>query len=219
MTLKKATFWVIWAFIYIFTIRTVGTIVPTLFTNLLLVKINVVFILLSRIAVLNFFIAFFRKYADSDKRKTRFATSCAITASIASLVLTIMDGSRLFGLPFFPDNTWIQDSNVIVPVLAALVTLLFFIFFYLEVARFAGEAMKTATRLAIAGSAIFSLTLCIGLFHYMKLLKSAESVLESTPKVLIVIGIPAILIGFFCTINFLVNLYKNEKNLSGNPNV
>ncbi len=98
MRLKKATLLAIIGISYLFALRAIRTFLPAVFINLLITKVTGTVSLLARLAIVVFFIYFYKDYVRRKQIKLRMATILVILVSLVGLVTQIYSLSLMFSV-------------------------------------------------------------------------------------------------------------------------
>jgi hypothetical protein len=162
--LKTLTLLVIVATVYMFILRTMGTILPGLFMNLTLARITTVLNLVSSMALLSFFIFFLREYATDDRGGHRKAAAYGISGAFVTVILDLKNVFAVFSSPFVPGTPGSRYLEAILPSVSAVLIMLFFISFHRMTES---PALKRISLLAVIASIIAAITNLFTLFNYV----------------------------------------------------
>jgi hypothetical protein len=149
-----------------FVIRTTATFAPQFFVNLPVALTSQTLLLLSSLAVLFFFVAFYREWTQPESGALRTATMMAAIGA-SGVVLVYLKGIIVtldIEISPFIDRNIIHTRNwpEIVPLLSSLLTIVFLITLNQSLTGTALRGLKRATRLAILGSSVICCILLLG---------------------------------------------------------
>lgn len=162
--LKTLTLLVIVATVYMFILRTMGTILPGLFMNLTLARVTTVLNLLSSLALLFFFIFFRSEYAIDNREGLKKAAAYGITGAFAAVILDLKGIFAVFSSHFVPGSAGSRYLDAILPAVAGILIMLFFIIFYRTIDK---PALKRISLVAMIASIIAAITTVFTLFNYV----------------------------------------------------
>ena len=130
MRLKKATLLAIIGISYLFALRAIRTFLPAVFINLLITKVTGTVSLLARLAIVVFFIHFYKDYVRRKQIKLRMATILVILVSLVGLVTQIYSLSLMFSVNILGYPIMIHRYiDAVIPLLSAIFMLAFFAIF------------------------------------------------------------------------------------------
>ncbi|MCD6102145.1 MAG: hypothetical protein J7J77_03725 [Candidatus Cloacimonetes bacterium] len=204
MNLKNATLFSIIGISYIFISRTVATFFPDIFTNLVVTRINTLLSLLASLAIVVFYIYFYKDYVSEKQIALKNASLFAIIGSIAVLLLFLKGIPVVFNLYVFRS----QVFNIIAPWIGSIFSLYFFIIFYKETIHNLQSKLKLAILLAVIGSSLSTLIRTFILFNYFYSGKFKWFWDYSIKFPLIVIPISVFM--FFTSFYFFLTFYKEQ---------
>ncbi|MEA1964858.1 MAG: hypothetical protein U9O41_07005 [Candidatus Aerophobetes bacterium] len=210
MRLKKATLLAIIGIFYVFALRAIGTFSPTIFTNLLITKVTGTISLLARLAIVVFFIYFYKDYVHKEQNKLRIATILVILVSLTGLVAQIPSLSLIFNVNILRYPVMIHHYiDTITPLFSAIFMLIFFVIFYKEIFSKELAKLKKATFLAIIGASVLTLLQIFVLFNYLYYLQFRHPIdVASNKTIIFSIGIPITLFWFLVSLIFFISFYK-----------
>ncbi len=163
MSLNRATLFSIIGISYIFVIRTIGTLFPSIFRNLTITIINTFLSFTASVVVVIFFIYFYKEYV---KDKQSSIKNASLLAGIGSFIGTLL---FLEGILVVVFNFYVFQSHafdISVPWISAVFYLYFYIIYYQELLSASNTHLKNAVFLAIIGASISVLIRTILLFNY-----------------------------------------------------
>ena len=213
MRLKKATLLAIIGISYLFALRTIRTFLPAVFINLLITKVTGTVSLLARLAIVVFFIYFYKDHVRRNRIKLRMATILVILVSLVGLVTQIYSLSLMFSVNILRYPIMIhRHIDAVIPLLSAIFMLAFFAIFYKEISSKELIRLKKATSLAVMGASVLTLLQIFVLFNYLYYLQSGRPTSLASNKIVVFsIGIPIILFWFLASFIFFVSFYKVQK--------
>jgi len=100
MDLKKVTLLTIISICYSSALRTIGTLLPDIFKNRLIVQVTGIFSILASLTVVFFFIYFFKVYVQKDQIKLQKASILAIIGASLGSLGEIKKLLPVFNFPF-----------------------------------------------------------------------------------------------------------------------
>ena len=219
MKLKTATLLAIIGMCYLFLSRTVGTLVPGLFQNLIVTQVSVVLSLLSGAAFVVFFMSFYKFYVRDEQTQLQSATLFAIIGSAAMLVLYIKGlfivfaplRMQLYGISPSLAGSLIKPSffEAILPWFSAILILVFYVAFYKETADPNLFQLRKAASYAVIGTAI-GVALRTGLV-VSNIFSSKIVWLTDLTKGTGIILIPILVISFAAVLYFYLVFYREQQ--------
>lgn len=204
MNLKKATLFSIIGISYIFVFRTIATLSPDLFINLIVTRINTLLSLFASLAIVVFYIYFYKDYVQKKQITLKNASLFAIIGSLAVLLLFLKDILVVFNLYVFRSHV----LNTVAPWISSIFSLYFFIIFYKETLHNAQSNLKFAIFLAIIGSSISTLVRTFTLFNYFY--SGKFKWLWDYSREFPIIFIPTFAFMFFTSFYFFLTFYKEQ---------
>jgi hypothetical protein len=195
---------------YNFAVRTLSTFAQELFRIAAVAKIASIGFLLSSVFLAFFFIMFLRDYASGNDPKLRRASGWAIAASIIMILVNFKRILAIFGVyisPYIHEHIISSPgSEVILPWLASLLILYFFVIFFRDALNRNLPILRKATMAGLIGS-------LIGTFHttfvfWSYLISPDPAWFHRFSTTLIIIFVPVITISFILTFYFYIGFYK-----------
>jgi len=212
MKLKSATLLLIAAIIYIFILRTIGTIFPFIFLNEEIVKVTEIIALIAGLISIYFFVCFKSEYVLDDQAKLKIATTLIILIFSLSLFTKLISLLHIFNIDVFYNYSSIRHTEAIIPWAGALAMLFFFVSFYNEDFREEQQKLKKVTSLAIIGSSALVVLYTITLINYFYFLETHQPVrFIGEYKYLHIIGIIIIIFYFITSLIFFMSFYKVQE--------
>lgn len=204
MNLKKVTLLSIIGISYIFVSRTIATFFPEIFINLVVTRINTLLSLFASLAIVVFYIYFYKDYVQEKQITLKNASIFAIIGSFAVLFLFLKGFLVVFNLYVFRSHVF----DIIAPLISSIFSLYFFIIFYKETTHNVQSNLKLAIFLAIIGSSISTLirTFILFNYHYSGKFKWLWNYSREFP----VIFIPIFAFMFFTSFYFFLTFYKEQ---------
>ena len=204
MNLKKVTLFSIIGISYIFVSRTIVTFFPDIFINLIITKINTLLSLFASLAVVVFYIYFYKDYVHEKQITLKNASLFAIIGSFAVLLLFLKGFLFVFNLYVFHSHVF----NIIAPFISSIFSLYFFIIFYRETTHNVQSNLKLAIFLAVIGSSISTLIRTFIVFNYFYTGKFKW--FWDYSRELPFIFIPIFAFMFFTSFYFFITFYKEQ---------
>lgn len=213
MRLRKATLLAIIGISYLFALRAIRTFLPTIFTNFLITKVTGTVFLLASLAIVVFFIYFYKDYVRREQIKLRMATILVILVSLVGLVVQVQSLSLMFNVTVVRYPVMIyRHTDAVIPLFSAIFLVAFFVVFYRETSGKELMRLKKATSLAVIGASLLTLLQIFVLFNYLYYLRSGRSTdLVSNNTIVFSIGIPIILFWFLASLIFFISFYKVQE--------
>ncbi len=209
--LKKAALLAIIGISYLFISRTVGTIFPDIFRNILVSKVNVIISFHAGMAMLFFFVSFYRSYVQREQVALRNASLLAIIGSSAMLLLLIKGLILVINIDIFSNIIGSHHMEVLIPVASAILILLFFVALYKETRRKKQTELHRAVLWAVVGSSISVLLQAIILFNYV--LSSRLIWLSGSRGTILIILAPLVVFSFITGLYFFLVFYKEQQRI------
>jgi len=199
MNLKRITLLTIISICYFFALKTIGTLLPDIFKNQLIVQSTGILSILASLMVVFFFIYFFKVYTQKDQIKLQKASIIAIIGAFVGLLGEIKKLLPVFNVYIFPS----RHIQAIVPLLNSAFILIFFVVFYNELAQKERHRLKKATLLAIIGYSILTISQVFGLSnHFISFNLSGK---------IGIIFIPLFLFSFVAILYFFLSFYREQE--------
>jgi hypothetical protein len=218
MNLKKAAILAIIGVSYIFASRTIGTLAPGVFQNLLATQINVILSILASLTFVYFYVLFLIKYLQPDQIRLKRATVFAIIGSAAISLLLLKGLFLVFGFirvnlyevsPNLIDMIRTSSIEPVIPLLSSIFMLFFFAIFHQEIRRSGESALKTATLLAAIGTAI---SMALQAFTFVNFIFQGQvKWLSEFPTKMAIILLPLIVFSAFASLYFYIAFYKAQR--------
>ncbi len=221
MNLKHATFAAILAICYYFLLRTVGTLLPSLFHSILIAQISQVLTVLSILSILLFFVFFYREFIPAEKIRLKQATVLAILGSAIMVVLAGRSLLTTFPKPqsaiygFSPQlyqlvmSGGFQKFSTLSEWVNSLIILYFAVVLYHEIIEGQEPGFKRAALFAVIGSSISALIQSLSFLNYLLFLLLGWS--PGLSRALLFVFLPVSLIGFAAMLYFLLFFYRKVK--------
>jgi hypothetical protein len=162
--LRILTLLVMGVTVYMFILRTIGTILPGLFANLALARIATVLSFISSLALLLFFVFFRREYAIDGRAGLKRAAAYGLTGAFVAVIVDLKGVFIVFSSTLVSGNAGWRYFDAIWPAVASILIMLFFILFYRRTGK---PALKRISLLAMLASIIAAMTSVFTLFNYV----------------------------------------------------
>lgn len=209
MRLKKATLLAIIGISYTFALRTIGTFLPDIFGNLIVVQITQILSFLASLTIVFFFISFYKDYVEREQIKLKNASIWAIIGTSAMSLLHIKGLFIVFNVYTLSYLVKPHYIEAIIPWLSSIFILIFFIIFHKETIQKGGKKLKRATLSAIIGSAIGTLERTFVLFNYFYS-REVRWFSDLSRKIQIIF-IPIFAFSFIAILYFFLSFYKEQR--------
>ncbi|MFC2093662.1 hypothetical protein ACFLSV_07165 [Bacteroidota bacterium] len=213
MRLRTATLLAITAFTYIFIIKTIGTVFPFIaLVSSIYVKITETLSLIASLALVYFYVIFYKDYVQKEQAKLRIATSLVLIIIVLSMFMEVIRLMQVFDVTFIPVTSKIRHIEAIVPLAGALTMLFFFVSFYNENLFKNQMNLKKATSLAIFGASalvLLHVIIVVNYFYYVETRQPLGIIGKS--EVSYIIGSVIIIFYFAVSLYFLTSFYKVQE--------
>lgn len=219
MKLKTATLLAIIGMCYMFLSRTVGTIVPGLFRNLAVTQVSVVLSLLSGVALVVFFMSFYKFYIREEQGQLYNATVLAVIGSAAMLVLYIKGlfivfaplRMQLYGISPMLMEELSKPSffEAILPWFSAILMLVFYMTFYKESTDPSQFRLQKAASYAVIGAVIGVLLRTLMVVGHI--FSSEVLWFTDVTRGVGIILVPVLVISFAAIIYFYLVFYSEQQ--------
>lgn len=209
-TLRIATILVLIGICYNFAIRTLSTFAQDLFRSAAVAGIaNIGFMLCSTFLAF-FFIAFLREHDRQNWSKLRSATWWAIAGSVMMILINLKRAMVVFDVyvsPYFYENIISsQMPDVILPWLASLFILYFFVVFYRETVSRNLFALRKPTLAAVIGSLIGAMHMTFVFWSY--LFSSDPEWFYRFSTTFIIVFLPIVTLSLILNLYFYIKFYN-----------
>lgn len=209
MNLKNATLSAIFGISYLFVLRIVGTFCPAAFRSLTVVQLTTSISLLAGVAIVCFFIYFYKDYVKAEQQLLKNATVWAIVGSCALVIVHVRALLLVFTphiLPFLPSVHYI---DMIIPWVSSILILLFFIIFYKEALHKKQAVLRKPILSAIIGSSAQTALLTVILLNYA--LSGFVLSTVNFPGVVWIIFVPIFVFSFSAIFYFFFTFYRIQR--------
>lgn len=204
MNLKNITLFSIIGISYIFISRTIATFYTGVFVNLIVAQINTLLSFLASLAIVLFYIYFYKDYVLEKQITLKTASLFAIIGSFAALLLFLKGILVVFNIYVFRS----QVFNIVALWLSSIFLLYFFIIFYKETTNNAQSKLKLAILLAVIGSSISTLIRTFVLFNYFY--SGKFKWLWDYSREFPIIFVPIFVFMFFTSFYFFITFYREQ---------
>jgi hypothetical protein len=207
MYLKKVTLILIFSMIASFCIRIIGTLFPSVFQNIAIVKatilINVFFILTH----LLFWLTFFSEFISVKKPALKTSCLLAVAGSFAVSILYLKKFPLVFDLnPQFPQILASPYFDAIVPLISAVCQLVFFMFFKNALEPGEASALKRPVISIISGICIYMGLHLIVIVNFI--VTDRFEWLEHMPQAMAIATVPLIIAAVCLILFFYYRFYS-----------
>jgi len=209
MRLKKTTLLAIIGISYTFALRTIGTFLPDIFRNLIVVQFTQIMASLASLTIVFFFISFYKDYVEREQIKLRNVSILAIIGTSAMSLLHIKGLFIVFNVYTLSYLVKPHYIEAIIPWVSSIFILLFFIFFHKETIQKGGKKLRKATLSAIIGSSIGTLERTFVLFNYFYS-REVRWFSDLSRKIQIIF-IPIFVVSFIAILHFFLSFYKEQQ--------
>jgi hypothetical protein len=215
--LKKLTYILIVSFVASFLIRIAGTLLPSIFQNVWIVKLTIVTNTFFILVQLSFFICFLRFYALNREEVLKTGSFLAIIGSCLVAFLYLKNFCLVFDLDVIPLSLRNYYYDAIIPLASSSLQLLFFSIFKKVQSQEEYSVLNRPLSSAIIGVGIFFALHLIVLIHF--LVSGKFNWLEDMPRSVAVGTIPFIGGGAVLILYFYLQFYHyltipSKKNAS-----
>lgn len=208
--LRIATVLALIAICYNFTMRTISTFAQEFFKIEVVAQLANIGFLLSSIFLAFFFITFLKDHDRENWSRLRRATGWAITASIIMILVNLKGTLAVFGAyisPYIHENVISsQIPDVILPWLASLFVLYFFVIFYREVARRDLPGLSKPVLAAVVGSLIGAMHMTFVFWSYI--FSTDPTWFYRFSGTLILVFIPIVTLSLILNLYFYIKFYN-----------
>jgi len=211
MNLKKPTLFAIIGISYIFSLRTIGTLIPAIFKNPQVVTIAGILSLLAILTLVFFFISFYRDYVQPGQTKLQKASILAIIGAALGFLREIKNLSPVFNVYIFQYQSWSRHIDTFAPWVNSIFILIFFVIFYGEMPHREQMKLKRATFFAIIGTSIMALLRTFLLFNHLYVEKLTW--LIDFSREMAFIFFPLFIFGFVTVFYFLISFYREQMKI------
>jgi hypothetical protein len=217
MNLKNATLFLIVSVCYLFLVRTVSTIFPSVFMSSLIVRSVQILSLIANLGPVLFFYFFYKEYVTEDQPKLKRVTLLTLIGSgllpllylrglfmvFENLSMKLYQFSpHLYGVVHYQN---IGLIGLMITFLVAVLFLLFLLFFLKEIEIDKNPLLFKAINFGIVGQSI-SLLLRLASFTQYFLLRNILGISMSPILMFIILLIS--IVGMFFNLYFLIIFYK-----------
>ncbi len=209
MKLKRATLAAIIAICVLFVSKTLATFFPDAFKQLGVARITLTLSTLASLAIVYFYYLFYRDYARVDHPALRKVSLLAAIGAGAIALLYIKGFMLVFDL--YVTRFLLQSHLLesIVPWLASIISLVFFIVYLNETPGLEKPRLKKAIRLAVIGSAVGIIERTIVFYNYLQVWESPYA--SGLPHAAQMAFIPFIIFAVGALLYFFVVFYQEQR--------
>jgi len=215
MNLKQATLAAIIALCVILATKTLATLFPIEFGRHSVARVTITLTALAGLVVAYFYYRFYRDYAREDQRALRRVSLLAAIAAAAMAVLYIkgfLIVNELFVIGFLERMRFLDS---VVPWLAWVIYMEFFIVLRGVVKRTENSRLQRAVRMALIGSVVMVAERTLMLYSHHQF--SAFDRTAGLPESVYMAAIPFILFAAGSVIHFFVEFYRDQRITNKNP--
>jgi len=207
MYLRKTTLILIIAIVASFSIRTVGTVFPQIFKNILMVKATILINALFILSHLLFWLLFYREYISAKKTSLKKVCILVILGSFAVSVIYMKKLPFVCGLSIqFPLFFVKPYFDTLVPLMSSVFHLIFFIAFKKSLEMDEKPMLSKPILSIIIGSSIY---ICIHFIVFFNFLATDRfDLLEHMPRVVAVTTVPLIIAAVSLILFFYYKFYN-----------
>jgi len=190
---------------YIFVSRTIGTMKPDIFINLIVTRVNTALLFIAAAAIFYFYTIFYSEFAKEKGEAVRIASFIMVISAFFVSLLFFKGILMVFDIYNFLS----PGFNLLVPFLSSLISLYFFITLYKEILRGKRRLLPQAVLLAAFGSALAIFIRAMIVYNYFAEKKSEWfwRYTQGSP----LIFIPIVVFIFFTSVYFFFICYKELK--------
>jgi len=209
MNLQKATLLAIIGLCYTFTLRTIGTLKPELFTDLLTAQVVGITLFLAGLTGVVFFAYFLKDYVGKEETILKRGSILALVGYSLMLLLLLKGLLPILGEHTFRNLAGLFFIEPIVPWVSSILILIFFVIFYKETFRIGSSLLRKATLLAIFGSLVGFLLQTLALFYYIG--SGSVRWLSDFPRMMQTLLLPFSAFSFLAILYFFSSFYSEKK--------
>jgi hypothetical protein len=193
---------------YIFLVRTVGSLFPVVFGNLLLAQCSGILSFLACTAVLIFFISFLKEYVSQEQTQLRTASVLVIVGFSFVLVAHLKEILPLFAAHTFHPVNGSHNFDVLAPWLNSVFMVVFFFVFFRQTSINQMEKLKRAALIASMGSLVLAL---LRTYIVWRFFTTREVVwFSDLPLEAVIIFMPLSALGFVSILYFFASFYQQQ---------
>lgn len=207
--LKYATLLVIIGISYSFVTRTIGTLLPVVFRNLLVAQVSAIMSILAGLTGVFFFISFYQEYVQKEQTTLKQASVLAIVGSSAMLLPEVQGLLIVFNAD---TSSYLAKAYLIEPVVSwvsSILILVFFIVFYKAMSYRQGTKLQRAILSAVIGSSIAALVRTFVLLNYLFFRDTKW--FSDLPKKAAIIFLPIFALSVIALFYFFLCFYREQK--------
>ena len=198
---------------YTFLLRYMGTFLPGIFRSLP-VALAVAFLsLLAGLAIVLFFVLFFKGYVRKGQLRLKKASILAIIGSCALLCLNVKSLVLIFRMYLSPYLVMYflrsQFIDPLIPWVSSIFILIFFIVFHQETRHEEEIRLRKPTLFAVIGSSLASLERTFVVVNYLLYSKPMGWFTHLSAKTAIILS-PIYLFSFLAVLYFFVSFYRQQ---------
>jgi hypothetical protein len=206
VNLRRATLLAIIGSCYTFLSRAIGTFRPDILTDLTMARGASILSVLAALASVVFYISFYTRYPRLDQIELRNSSILAIVGSALFVALQVKGLLILFNAYSIPSLLRFHTFEAVLPLVASLLILLFFVTFYGETYRTKEESLKRPVLFAIIGTAVSASVRILVLVNY--LFSRTNQWFSGLPRHMQFALYPVLMFGFFMVLYFLISFYR-----------
>lgn len=213
MNLKKATLLAAISISYAFLLRYMGTFLPGIFRSLPVALAVALLSLLAGLAIVLFFVLFYKEYARKGELRLQRASLLAIIGScvvlylnVKNLVLILEKNLSPYLVMYFLRS---GPIDALIPWVSSIFILIFFIIFHQATRQEEETGLRKATLFALIGSSIASLERTFVLVNYLLYSRHMGWLTHLPTKTAIILS-PIYLFSFLALLYFFVSFYSQK---------
>jgi formate-dependent nitrite reductase membrane component NrfD len=210
MNLQKATLLAIIGICFTFALRTIGTLKPELFADLLTAQIVGTTLFLAGLTSVIFFAYFLKDYVGRGETALKKGSILAIIGSSLMSLLLLKSLLPILGEYTFRNLAGSFFIEPIIPWANSILILIFFVIFYKEAFRIGSPLLRKATLLAMVGSLVGFLLQILALSSYIY--SGSVRWLSDSPRLIPILLLPLSAFSFLAILYFFSSFYGEKKS-------
>jgi hypothetical protein len=208
MNLQKATLLAIIGLCFTFALRTIGTLKPKLFADLLTAQVVGTTLFLAGLTSVIFFAYFLKDYVGRGEMTLKKGSILALVGSSLMSLLLLKELLPILGDYTFRNLAGSFLVEPIIPWASSILILVFFVIFYKETSRIGSPLLRKATLLAIVGSLVGFLLQTLTLSSYIY--SGSVRWLYDSPRLIPILLLPLSAFSFLTILYFFSSFYSEK---------
>jgi hypothetical protein len=191
--------------------QTLGTFEQRLFVNLTIVRLTMLLSVLSILAILVFYIRFSRDYVRAECKRLKTAASWVIAGYVAMTILYLRDFIKINKIDFLSgilQSRIIETVAPFVPLLSALLALVFFATLYSQTAGLDQGEFRRAKLSALVGSSVAVAVRILVILNYLR--GGIARWYFELGRASLAVAFPLVLLAFLGMAYFYLSFYRGR---------